>query len=60
MTRVTADNLTTEQIEKARALGLIDRATYEAALWFDPDARRQVATAINDRNLRQFIEDVTP
>jgi hypothetical protein len=60
MTRVTASNLTDADINRARAAALIDRATYEAALYGDPDARQQVATAINDRNRRQFIEEVTP
>ena len=60
MTRVTVDNLTDEQIRGARLALLIDRATYEAAMYGDLDALRQVATAINDRNRRQFIEDATP
>lgn len=60
MTRVIAADLTDEQIRGARVALMIGRDTYEAALYGDPDALERVATAINDRNRRRVIEEVTP
>lgn len=57
---MTAADLTDEQIRGARAARMIDRATFEAALHGYPEAKSAVAAAINERNRRQFVEDVTP